>query len=201
MGLITTLMSCSTARSVVFAGGHPWQGGHVTTIAQLRAAALALPETAEGAHSGRVAFAVRGRGFVSVTRDGVVQLRLEDDDVARLLAEHPTASRLTRGDVLLGAGLPLVDVDGQQLNHWVRRAWFAHAPRRLVAALVAADAAEPGSVGDLPAAIGRTATRALAGAGITTLDDVAGLADAELLTLHGVGPKAVRLLREALAER
>ncbi|MCZ2262138.1 hypothetical protein IRJ14_06020, partial [Isoptericola sp. QY 916] len=49
---------------------------------------------------------------------------------------------------------------------------------------------------DLPAAIGRPATRALAGAGVTTLADVAARTDAELLALHGVGPRAVRILRE-----
>ena len=64
------------------------------------------------------------------------------------------------------------------------------------AALAAADAAEPGEVGDLPAAIGRPATRALAGAGVMTLADVGARTDAELLALHGVGPRAVHILRE-----
>ncbi|MEU2201560.1 hypothetical protein [Isoptericola sp. NPDC019482] len=36
----------------------------------------------------------------------------------------------------------------------------------------------------------------LAGAGVTTLAVVAARTDAELLALHGVGPKAVRILRE-----
>ncbi|MBM7821571.1 hypothetical protein JOE63_004048 [Cellulosimicrobium cellulans] len=173
----------------------------MTTLAQVRAAALALPEAAEDATAGTVSFVVRGRRFAVVTRDDVVQLRVGDDDVARLLAEQPTARRWTRGDHLLGAGVPLADLDGQQANHWVRRAWLARAPRRLADTLVAADAAEPGSVGDLPAAIGRPATRALAGAGIVTLSDVDRLGDADLLALHGVGPRAVRLLREVLAAR
>ncbi|MEV0322951.1 helix-hairpin-helix domain-containing protein [Streptomyces sp. NPDC050658] len=51
---------------------------------------------------------------------------------------------------------------------------------------------------DLPAGIGKPATRALHGAGITTLDQVARRTRRELLALHGVGPKAVRLLAEAL---
>ncbi|MFD2355738.1 DNA-binding protein [Nonomuraea ferruginea] len=55
-----------------------------------------------------------------------------------------------------------------------------------------------GEVGDLPKAIGRPTTRALANVGITTLDQVAGLSDTELNALHGVGPKAVRILRETL---
>lgn len=45
--------------------------------------------------------------------------------------------------------------------------------------------------------IGVPATRALAEAGIVTLDDLEN-ADLEYLaTLHGVGPKAMRLLRSA----
>ncbi len=39
----------------------------MTTLAQLRKAALALPETEEGTHFGMVAFSVRGKGFASVT--------------------------------------------------------------------------------------------------------------------------------------
>lgn len=54
-------------------------------------------------------------------------------------------------------------------------------------------------VGDLPHAIGKTAARALATQGITTLAQVATRTEAELLALHGVGPKAVRILGEALA--
>ena len=58
----------------------------------------------------------------------------------------------------------------------------------------------PSQVGDLPA-IGRPATNALVQAGITTLAQVAEHPSSELLALHGVGPKAIRLLDTALAER
>jgi hypothetical protein len=51
---------------------------------------------------------------------------------------------------------------------------------------------------DLPAAIGRPATRGLLAAGLVTLDDVSTKSEAELLAIHGVGPKAVRILTEAL---
>ena len=49
------------------------------------------------------------------------------------------------------------------------------------------------------AGIGRPATAALALEGITTLDDVRDMDLDDLLRLHGVGPKAIRVLREALA--
>ena len=49
--------------------------------------------------------------------------------------------------------------------------------------------------------IGAPATRALRAVGITTLEQVAGMAEAELAALHGVGPMAIDRLREALAGR
>lgn len=55
----------------------------------------------------------------------------------------------------------------------------------------------PEQIGDLPR-IGRPATSALLAIGVTTLDEVAALGEARLLALHGVGPKAIRILREAL---
>lgn len=54
---------------------------------------------------------------------------------------------------------------------------------------------------DFPRGIGSPAWRALAGAGYTSVAQIAGVSDKELLQLHGLGPKAVRVLRVALAER
>jgi predicted flap endonuclease-1-like 5' DNA nuclease len=56
-------------------------------------------------------------------------------------------------------------------------------------------------VGDLPDAIGKTAARELSLNGITSLERVSAHTERELLAIHGVGPKAVRILREVLAER
>ena len=53
----------------------------------------------------------------------------------------------------------------------------------------------------LPRSIGAPATRALTAAGYTELGQLADVPAAELAKLHGVGPKALRLLREALHER
>jgi hypothetical protein len=41
----------------------------------------------------------------------------------------------------------------------------------------------------------------LAGAGYTRLDQLTKVTEAELRALHGMGPKAIRQLRDALAER
>jgi hypothetical protein len=53
---------------------------------------------------------------------------------------------------------------------------------------------------DLPR-IGQPARRALAGAGYHRLEQLTAARAAELLRLHGMGPKAIQILRVALAER
>ncbi|WP_255769885.1 hypothetical protein [Pseudarthrobacter sulfonivorans] len=58
----------------------------------------------------------------------------------------------------------------------------------------------PAQIGDLPP-VGRPANSALLNAGITSLAEVAALGRRELLAMHGVGPKAVRILEAAAAER
>ncbi|RXK17282.1 DNA-binding protein [Macrococcus sp. DPC7161] len=49
--------------------------------------------------------------------------------------------------------------------------------------------------------ISKPATRALNKIGITTLEQVASRSDEELLSLHGVGPKAIKILQVALSEK
>lgn len=56
-------------------------------------------------------------------------------------------------------------------------------------------------VGDLPDEIGRTAARELSVNGIISLAQVAGHSRKDLLAIHGVGPKAIRILAEALAAK
>jgi hypothetical protein len=54
---------------------------------------------------------------------------------------------------------------------------------------------------ELPQRIGTVARRELALNGYTRLDQLPGVTAEELLTIHGVGPKAVRILAEELAAR
>ena len=54
---------------------------------------------------------------------------------------------------------------------------------------------------DLPRNIGAPATRALIAAGYTELSQLANVPAARLKKLHGVGPRALRLLQEALARQ
>lgn len=53
----------------------------------------------------------------------------------------------------------------------------------------------------LPREIGRPATGALLAAGYTDLAQLDGVPARDLLAMHGVGPKAVAVLRAAMAER
>jgi hypothetical protein len=53
----------------------------------------------------------------------------------------------------------------------------------------------------LPAGLSAPAVRALAGAGYTSLTQLAGVKAAELGKLHGMGPKAIRIVQEALRQR
>lgn len=54
---------------------------------------------------------------------------------------------------------------------------------------------------DLPPKLGKPAWRALTGAGYWRLEQLTAVSAQELLQLHGMGPKGIRQLREALAAR
>ncbi|MDF2628177.1 MAG: hypothetical protein K0R39_2008 [Symbiobacteriaceae bacterium] len=54
---------------------------------------------------------------------------------------------------------------------------------------------------DFPPGIGQPARRALTAAGYTRLEQLTGVRERDLLALHGFGPKALRILREALTAR
>jgi predicted flap endonuclease-1-like 5' DNA nuclease len=59
----------------------------------------------------------------------------------------------------------------------------------------------PSADDGLPRGIGAPATRALHAAGYTRVDQLAGVPEPTLGQLHGVGPRALRILRETLEER
>lgn len=54
---------------------------------------------------------------------------------------------------------------------------------------------------ELTPRIGTVAARELANHGSTRYDQLTGVSAAELLRIPGVGPKAIRILEEELAER
>ena len=58
----------------------------------------------------------------------------------------------------------------------------------------------PQQIGDLPK-LSRPANSALLAQGVSSLAEVAAFGRERLLLLHGVGPQAVQILTETLAER
>lgn len=52
----------------------------------------------------------------------------------------------------------------------------------------------------IPQGVGRPALRALSGLGYTTLNQLAAMTEQELLALHGVGPKSIKVLKLAFKE-
>lgn len=56
-------------------------------------------------------------------------------------------------------------------------------------------------VHDFPKAIGQPATRGLLGAGYTRLEQLTKVSETDIKNLHGVGPKAIGILRATLAEK
>lgn len=58
-----------------------------------------------------------------------------------------------------------------------------------------------GGRGNLPTGLSQPALRALEAAGIRTLEEANRATDQELLTLHGFGPKGLRILRQARTEK
>lgn len=54
---------------------------------------------------------------------------------------------------------------------------------------------------DFPKGLAQPAIRALLSAGYTRLDQLTAARESDLLKLHGMGPKALALLRSALSAR
>src|SRR5690606_26690263 len=57
------------------------------------------------------------------------------------------------------------------------------------------------AVGAFPPEIGKVASRELAANGIHTHEQTKSYSERELLAIHGVGPKAVRIIKEELAKK
>lgn len=171
----------------------------MTTKAQLRKAALGLPGAEEATAGTRPAFAVHGRTFAELTEEGLVRLPLDESTARASLGGRTITPAPAVDGEPPGVAVPLAEVNGMELNDLLLKSWLTQAPPDLAATARAALREEaPAGPDALPAGIGKPATRALLLAGITTLGQAAERSEAELLELHGVGPRAIRLLGEAL---
>lgn len=102
--------------------------------------------------------------------------------------------------VLAGAGAPLFKAESGKIPMRLVEARPFSTGAVLLRLRPEKPAPAPETDVALPSGIGKPATRALVAAGYTRLEQIASLNEAELLALHGVGPKAVRLLRDALTQ-
>ncbi|MEG9226445.1 hypothetical protein [Aeromicrobium sp. Sec7.5] len=166
----------------------------MTTLAHVRTAVKRLAEVSR-TEAGVESFAVDGQEFLAVAADrSAIELHLPADDAENVLVDIPGSSLVKAGSRTVGVVIPLDAMNGMQANAVIGRAWAHRAPDRLTptsAHTVSVD-------GDLPRSIGRPATAALHGAGIATLAELATRSRAEIGALHGVGPRALRLLGEAI---
>lgn len=167
----------------------------MTNLQQVRKAATAMPEVKEAKEDSRVSFTVRRKPF-AVVADGELTVWLPEGRATEVRADHPEATVAQRAGSPYGIRIPLAAINGMNSNALIRDAWTHRAPQSLSRPMTGAGPNEH----DLPTDIGRPAIRALTAAGITTLDDVAAKTKGELLDLHGVGPRAVRVLEGRLAD-
>jgi hypothetical protein len=167
----------------------------MTTAAQLRKAALAQ-DGAEQVEVGPTrGWAVAGTVFAALVDDGHAALSLGIEQRTRMAGELSGVETTSSG-----VRVDLAAINGMALNHWVHEAWLHCAPADLAAAWSTASRAADEGEDDL-GRIGAPARRALHGAGIGSLDALASRDRDEVAALHGVGPRAVALLADALADR
>lgn len=173
----------------------------MTTLRQLRKAALGLPEVSEEERGDAREFLVSGEVFARLSPDGAVELLCGPERAHKATGRLAVVERLERGGATVGVSVPLAAVNGMELNRLVYQAWLQQAPERLTRALRSADAGgAPSGPDSLPGNLGRPATSALLTAGITSLSAASTWSAERLLALHGFGPKALKLLQQALAE-
>lgn len=136
---------------------------------------------------------------VEVTGDMVDDLNAEHASGAAAMSQADVAEHLRRSGaaiIALIAGLSAVGLaaaDGR-IRLFAQVA-IRHADNHR------ADIETALATQSLPRSIGAPATRALTAAGFTQLGQLANVPVADLKKLHGVGPKALRLLQESLEQR
>lgn len=194
----------------------------MTTWGDVRSIVSALPETDEQpSYGGLPSWRVRGKQFCwerplsgrdrrdlgeerARALDGeTLGVRVADqEEKAALLGEAGDTPFFTiphfEGWPGLLVRLELIDVP--RLREVLTDAWFSVAPVTL-AHSYDLELVVSGTRQGLPTAIGTAATRALHTAGYHSLDDLADISEQTLLEIHRVGPKAARILLDAVQRR
>lgn len=161
----------------------------MTTIRHIRTSAGRLESVEETIDDSVIIFSVDERPFAWVDQaESTLRIAVPSREADSIIDDIPSARRVRRP---VGVAVALTEVNGMVANSLMHRAW-AHARP--------SGAPAPATIVDVPPSIGRPATRALAEHGIGSLSDLAGHARTEIAAWHGVGPKALDILTQALSK-
>ncbi len=105
----------------------------MTTLAQARKVALALPETTEQDHHDMSSFRVRGKIFATVPDDRHLRIMVDEEEIRAAVAENPNACQ----EFYWGKRLACVVVDlrvgsAALVKELLFDAWARKAPSGLV---------------------------------------------------------------------
>ena len=141
--------------------------------------------------------------FFAVIDDDILYLKADDinrgDFEERGMPAFRPSEELTSMNYFQLPEEVLEDPDA--LRTWVERALAAARRKKRKPESKKVSSKRSSASTDLPPGLSQPALRAFTAAGYTRLEDFARVSEKELLELHGVGPKAIRILRPALAER
>ncbi|MEV4757200.1 hypothetical protein AB0J86_19085 [Micromonospora sp. NPDC049559] len=106
-------------------------------VAEVRRAALALPEAQEQTRSGRTLFTVQGSVFAEVLPGGAHAVAFVDEAVVRdMVNEDPAVyTELWHGPDLVGVRIEVAVAPTRRLDQLIEFAWRRHAPRSLESVL------------------------------------------------------------------
>src|ERR1700679_3729144 len=92
--------------------------------ARVRELALALPEAVEQDHHGFPSFRVRGKIFATVPDTGTLNLMIDLDEVAAVVALFPSfCTELRWGKKLSGVQVELAHADAKSVTRLLASAW------------------------------------------------------------------------------
>jgi len=105
----------------------------VTTLAQARKLALALPEVTEEPHHDLSSFRVRGKIFATVPDDTRLRVMVDETEIRAAVAENPdVCEELHWGKRLACVVVNLRRARADLVEELLTDAWIRKAPKKLV---------------------------------------------------------------------
>jgi len=105
----------------------------VTSLAEARRLALALPEAVEADHHGKPSFRVAGAIFATLWDDTHMNVMLDEAGILTAVEALPEAcAEVWWGKRLSAVRVTLADVDAEALGELLADAWERRAPKRLL---------------------------------------------------------------------